>query len=353
MIAPIPSLLRTMRLRAGRLLLGAALLPTGTAWAAGQLNLYCAYPDAVLCQAMANGFSKSHNVKVSVVQKPTGELYAQIKAESANPKGDVWWAGTGDAFLQAAEDNLFASYRSPVLPQLESWAAKQAEQSGYRSVGIYRSVMVLGYNTELLAKKKLVPPQCWKSLLGSSYKGEIELSNPASSGTAYMMLATMVQLFGEDNAFRFLRDLNPSVIAYSRTGAGPLKAIARGEATIGVAVLHGVLTERENGFPVSYAVPCEGVGSEVGSMAIIRNARNIENARLFYDWALAPGAQMLPYTLKQYPLPANKNAKAPPGMPDLSKIKFIDYDYAKFGSQAEHVRLLSRWNKDVSGAQAR
>lgn len=75
---------------------------------------------------MANGFSKSHDVKVSVVQKPTGELYALVKVEGSNPKGDVWWAGSGDAFLQAAEEGLFESYRSP---QLEIWSVRLAEQS--------------------------------------------------------------------------------------------------------------------------------------------------------------------------------------------------------------------------------
>jgi iron(III) transport system substrate-binding protein len=328
----------------------AAALP-GAARAEGQLNLYCAYPDAAMCQALANGFGARHAVKVSVVQKPTGELYAQVKGEAGNPKGDVWWGGSGDSFLQAAEEGLLDTYRSPQLAQLAPWSVGQAAQSGYRSVGVYRAVMVLGYNTELLKKKKLAPPQCWKNLADPVYKGEIELSNPASSGTAYMMLATMVQLFGEDGAFRYLRQLHPSVINYARSGAGPLKAVARGEASIGLAMLHGVLTERENGFPVAYTLPCEGTGTEAGSMAILRNARNLANARLFYDWALGAEAQALPYTVRQYPLPANRGVKLPPGMPDLGGAKFLDYDYAKFGSRSQHAALLGRWNKDVAGAR--
>lgn len=329
----------------------AALAGPGLARAEGQLNLYCAYPEAALCQALANGFGARHGVKVSVVQKPTGELYAQIKGESGNPKGDVWWGGSGDAFLQAAEDGVLETYRSPQLVQLAPWSVSQARQSDYRSVGVYRAVMVLGYNTELLKKKRLAPPACWKSLLDPAYKGEIELSNPSSSGTAYMMLATMVQLFGEDGAFHYLRQLHPSVTSYARSGAGPLKAVARGEASIGLAMLHGVMTERENGFPVAYTLPCEGTGTEAGSMAILRKARNMDNARLFYDWALSPEAQVLPYKVKQYPFPANRGVPPPPGVPDLAQTTFLDYDYARFGSKTEHAVLLGRWNKDIAGAQ--
>ncbi|MFL6622270.1 MAG: ABC transporter substrate-binding protein [Sulfurifustis sp.] len=318
--------------------------------AAGRLNLYCAYPDAALCGAIAQGFARAHDVQVSVVQKPTGELLAQIVAEARNPRGDVWWAGTGDVFLQAAEKGVLDVYRSPRLPELHDWAVREAQASGYRAVGIYGAVLVLAYNHELLRKKHLSAPQCWKDLLRPEYRGEIEVSNPSSSGTAYLTLATWVQLFGEDAAFRFVRNLNGSISSYARSGAGPLKAVARGEATVGVAVQHGVVNEQANGFPVDMSWPCEGTGQEIGSMAIIRNARHLENARLFYDWALSREAQELPFAVGQYPLPANKTARPPAGLQVPPSARRIAYDYARFGASAERKRLLARWNAAVNDA---
>ena len=88
--------------------------------------MYCSSPNTAWCQGMANGFEKAAGVKVSVTQKATGELFAQIKAEGANPKGDIWWAGPGDAFLQAAEEGLLETYRSPNLSQLQDWARREA-----------------------------------------------------------------------------------------------------------------------------------------------------------------------------------------------------------------------------------
>jgi iron(III) transport system substrate-binding protein len=35
-------------------------------------------------------------------------------------------------------------------------------------------------------------------------------------------------------------------------------------------------------------------------------------------------------------------------VPDFKKIRFIDYDYAKYGASAERRRLISRWEKDVN-----
>src|SRR5215472_11994483 len=94
-----------------------ALLSAAAA-AQGSLAMYCSSPSTAWCQGMAIGFEKATGVKVTVTQKATGELYAQVRAEAGNPRGDVWWAGPGDAFLQAAEEGLGKTNRPPTLNHL-------------------------------------------------------------------------------------------------------------------------------------------------------------------------------------------------------------------------------------------
>ena len=102
----------------------------------------------------ATEFEKATGIKVAMTLKGSGESFAQVAAEKANPKLDIWFGGTGDPHLQAAEQDLTMAYKSPLLDQLQPWAKKQAEQSGYKTVGLYLGVLGMGYNTELLAKKK-------------------------------------------------------------------------------------------------------------------------------------------------------------------------------------------------------
>jgi iron(III) transport system substrate-binding protein len=326
----------------------AALAWAAAAWSQGTLAMYCSSPSSAWCQGMAIGFEKATGVKVSVTQKATGELFAQIKAEGGNPKGDIWWAGPGDAFLQAAEEGLLETYRSPSLSELQDWARREAEVSKYRVAGVYGGILALGYNTELVAKKKLPIPKCWKDLLDPAYRGEVMLSNPNSSGTAYMMLASLVQIFGEDEAFRYMKALNANVNQYARSGIGPMTAVTRGETAIGSTVLHGVVNEIVRGFPVQPILPCEGVGYEVGSMAIIKGTRNPDNARKFFDWALTVDAQKIGLQVGEYAIPTNRNVPLPPQVPNLASIKLIDYDTAKYGSAAERKRLLERWEKEIN-----
>jgi len=318
--------------------------------AQGQLNLYCSSPNTAWCQGMAVGFEKATGVRVAVVQKATGEMLAQVKAEKANPKGDIWWAGAADSYLQAAEEGLLETYQSPNLAQLHDWARRISEISKYQVAGVYGGILALGYNTELADKRKLPVPRCWKDLLDPKLKGEVMLGNPGTSGTAYLMLASLVQVFGEDEAFNYMKALNANVASYARSGIGPMTAVKRGEIYVGSTVLHGVINEIAAGFPVKAILPCEGVGYEVGSMAIIKGSRNLDNAKKFADWALTVDAQKIGLEVKEYAIPTNRGVPLPPMVPNLADVKVINYDFAKYGSSEVRKRLLERWDKDINAA---
>jgi iron(III) transport system substrate-binding protein len=327
----------------------AALGTTGAAQAQdkGQINVICSV-QAEWCNMIQSVFARTTGIKVNMSLRGSGEALAQLVAERANPKTDVWFGGTGDPHLQAAEQDLSLEYKSPSLPQLHAWAQQQAAQSKYRTVGIYSGPLGFGYNTELLAKKKLKVPQTWADLLNPALKGEIQVANPASSGTAYTMVATLVQLMGEDKAFDYMKALHKNISQYTRSGTGPIKAVARGETTVSISFVHDGPGEKMQGFPIETITPADGTGAEIGSMSLIKGARNLDNAKAFYEWALTGSAQEMGAAARQFQLPSNKAAKVDPRVPDFKKIKFINYDYAKYGASAERKRLISKWEKDVN-----
>jgi iron(III) transport system substrate-binding protein len=313
----------------------------------GQVNILCSV-QAEWCNMIQTVFTKTTGIKVNMSLKGSGEALAQLIAEKANPKTDLWFGGTGDPHLQAAELGLSLDYKSPALPQLHAWAQQQASQSGYRTVGIYSGPLGFGYNTELMAKKKLTVPKTWNDLLNPAFKGEIQVANPASSGTAYTMIATLVQLMGEEKAFEYMKGLHKNIATYTRSGTGPIKAAARGETTVSISFVHDGPGEKMQGFPVETITPSDGTGAEIGSMSIIKGARNEVQAKKFYEWALTPGAQQFGAAAKQFQLPSNKATPVDPRVPDFKKIKFINYDYAKYGASAERKRLITRWEKEVN-----
>ena len=318
---------------------------------AQQLNVICPV-QAEWCNLAAIEFEKDTGIKVSMTLKGSGESFAQISAEKANPKLDLWFGGTGDPHLQAAELGLTEEYKSPLVAQLQPWAQRQAEQSKYRTVGIYLGVLGFGYNTDLLAKRKLAAPACWKDLVKPEYANEVQMANPNASGTAYTAIATMVQVMGEDEAYKYLKALHKNINNYPRSGVGPIKAVARGETLVSISFIHDVVTEAQAGFPVRSVAPCEGTGYEIGSMSLIKGARNLDNAKKFYDWALTPKAQALAAQSKQFQIPSNVGTPVSPLSPKTADIKLVNYDFGKYGASAERRRLLEKWDKEV-GALAK
>lgn len=344
-----------MRITGRRVALGtfAATLLGAVSWsggalAAGSVVVYCGVNEE-WCRAAAAAFEQTSGIHVDMTRQSAGEIYARLRAEKDNPRGDIWYGGTGDPHLQAANDGLTEPYRSPALDQLQDWAQNQATRSEHRTVGLYVGVLGFGYNATTL--KDRPAPACWADLLKPEFKGEVQMADPNSSGTAWTMLATIVQLMGEEPAFDYLVKLNRNIDHYTSAGAAPAQSVGRGEVTVGITFLHDLVDAAKKAPAVRVVSPCEGTGFEIGSMSLIKGARHPAEAKAFYDWALTPEAQAIAAKNGSYQVPSNKATPTPPEAPDTSKIKLIDYDFAKYGSSAERKRLLGRWTKDVKNAQ--
>jgi iron(III) transport system substrate-binding protein len=313
----------------------------------GAVTAICS-TDQSWCELAAKDFQAATGIRVQQVRKATGEALAQLRAEAANPKTDLWWGGTGDPFLQAAEAGLLEPYRPPYLNDLHGWAVRQFAMSGNMVGGFYTSAIGFGWNDEVIRKKKLPVPKCWADLVDPRYKGEIETSHPASSGTAYTILAGLVQMMGEDAAFDYLKKLHRNITQYTRSGTAQAKSVAKGEVAVGVSFIFGFENERQQGFPVHSAAPCEGTSYEVGGIALIKGARHRDAALKYYDWLMSPAGQSIGAKANSLQVPANKTFKPDPRIPLIDNVRLIKYDFEKYGKAAERRRLIERWEKEVN-----
>ncbi|VEI57113.1 Fe(3+) transport system periplasmic ferric iron-binding protein AfuA-1 [Pasteurella multocida] len=332
------------------LLFGSALLAL-QANAEGRLTVYCSAQNT-MCEQEVEAFGKKHNVKVSHIRAGTGAILARIEAEKENPQGDVWYGGTLDPHSQAGEMGLLIPYKSPNLKFIPAELQDPAKRKGHYTSAIYLGVLGFGVNTERLNKLGIPVPKCWKDLIDPRLKNEIQSADPQSSGTAYTALATFIQLWGEEESFKYLKALHKNVSQYTKSGNTATRNTARGEASIGIGFLHEHSIEKEKGAPVELIVPCEGTGYEIGGVSVIKGARNLENAKLFVDWALSQEAQELSWQKGDtHQILTNTEAKQSPYSLDFKSINLIDYDFDKYGSSEERKRLIKKWVDDVKLAQ--
>jgi len=71
----------------------------------GQVVVYCSMQED-WCNAAGRAFEQQSGIRVAMTRRSSGQIYALIRAEASNPRGDVRFGGTGDPQLQAAEEGL-------------------------------------------------------------------------------------------------------------------------------------------------------------------------------------------------------------------------------------------------------
>ena len=108
----------------GVTLCGTAGLANAQGSGSGTITALCS-TDQPWCELAAAEFQKATGIRVLQTRKPTGEALTQLRAEASNPKTDLWWGGTGDPFLQAAEAGLLAPYRPDYINDLHAWSVRQ------------------------------------------------------------------------------------------------------------------------------------------------------------------------------------------------------------------------------------
>ncbi len=299
---------------AGALALAALSSP---AMAQGQLNMICA-PAADWCEAIAASSQRDTGVKVNMVRKSSGEILAQVKSEAQNPRLDIWFGGSAETRISAAEEKLLQPYVSANMVNLHPWAIKAHEAAKGHCTGVSSGAIGIFYDRELTARKNLPVPKTWEDLLDPACKGEVQMPNPNSCGTAYTNIAGLIQIWDEDKAFAYLKKLHPNVNSYTRSGAAPLQSVARGESTFAISFDMETISAQQGGFPVELTYPAEGTSYEVACMSMLRGARNEREAKRFYDWYLTPAAMDIGPKVNQWHAPAHKGATPDARLPDPS-----------------------------------
>jgi iron(III) transport system substrate-binding protein len=197
-----------------------------------------------------------------------------------------------------------------MLPQLHDWAQRIAEENKYFQTPIYTGVLGYGYNTELLAKKKLPEPKCWKDLAESRVQGR-------DPDGASRLVGNGIQ-HGVDDPADDGRGRGLQVPRGDEQERQPVHALGqrrhprggKGETTIGITFLHDSVAQTVQGYPVKTVSPCEGTGYEIISSAIIKNGPNPEGAKKWMDFVLSPAGQNVAITVGKFQIPSNKNARS-------------------------------------------
>jgi iron(III) transport system substrate-binding protein len=195
----------------------------------------------------------------------------------------------------------------------------------------------IGVNTKLLTPAQY--PKTWIDLGNPLYKGKISAARPDKSGSAFIQLASILQIYGEDKGWEVYSKILDNAVLSNSSGAVP-KFVNDGEAAIGLSNEDTLLKFKVGGGPVELLYPADGTSASADVMALSATPANVEGGKAFINFMLSKEAQEILDSVGRRSVRTDvvtKNALKP-----LSQIKVIKYNDDWAG--ANRNRILAKWN---------
>lgn len=330
----------------GKLVLGAGVflcLPfvvLGCAKKTDSLKIYSILHEEETV-ALTELFTEKTKIPAVFLRASTGELVNRVIAEKDSPQADVLLGGASSYHIQADKIGALEPYFSENAKNLPSYAVAE----NHTWTGFCVLSLGIGVNTNRFSEKfpDLEMPKTWDDLLNSRFKGEIVLTNPVASSTAYLFVQNQLQRLGWDGGWDYLFALASLVGQFPDSGSAPAKLLGTGEYALGVSYLHAIEKYRADGFSLVAIAPPESAG-DVDCISIMKNTKKLEWAKAFVDFMLSKEAQELMSSL-DFTVPVNPMAVGAKGSVPVGELDLIDYDVEKSASQKEQV--LEIWAKNV------
>lgn len=306
------------------------------------ITVYTAYEEDEAAAFLAEAKKALPDIDVQMLRLSTGDLVARVIAEAANPQHDVLW---GFAVTSMVNPQILASLEAYQPVGIEKVPAQFRDPDGkWFAVTGYMAAFCV--NNERLAAKGLPMPTSWADLTDPAFAGEVVMPNPASSGTGYIQVDSLLQMMGEEAGWAFLDKLDKNVAQYIKSGSKPCNTASAGEYTVGASFELRAIKNIEEGYPITMVIPAEGSGNELEANALVAASKHKDAARRFLDWTVTPEAANAYFDWKAIvTIPGGtmpeRFRKA--GLPeDISTVLFA-VDFAKAAS--ERTRIIETWQK--------
>lgn len=318
---------------------------TGYVLAKSTVVVYTSLENEEVVKYLEQAEEELPDLDIQAIRLSTGELGARMLAERENPQADcIWgWAVTNmeefipkgmiKAYKPTGWDKIPANFKNP--------------DGFWTAIDLYAAAFIV--NKRVMENKNLPMPKGWNDLLNPVYKDQLIMPNPASSGTGFLQIASLLEMMDpdyktkpvEDNkAWDFLKKLDANMGQYIKSGSKPAKLTAAGEYAIGCSFAFVYSSLKRKGFPVKMVLPEEGAGFELEANALLKGARHEKAAKKFLNWAISKSAMEGYAKFKlgvTYP-----GIKGPEDMPALESIKLAPMDFA--WQSKNRSKILETWS---------
>lgn len=258
-------------------------------------------------------FEKKYGVNVEYEAAQPVQTLAKIEAQKRNPTIDVMWTTPAEQYV-GEKEGLFAP-RSSAVKGLQN-VASNVTYDKY-DVPIAQAITGLEYNTKVFSQHHWAPPTSFSDLWNPKYKGHVAIFD-ISSPFAQALLEEISNENGGSVAniqpgLRKFQQLKPLLFASYDQATDMDTGFQQGNVWIGWDGGFRVYELRQQGVPVAFVQPTDGLLTLTDYMDVIKGAPHSKAASAFISWMLTPHVQSTCIT-QLGDAPITKGARVPSGL---------------------------------------
>ena len=301
----------------------------------GTLVIYSPNSDSEV-ENIIPAFEKAYGVTVQLISAGTGECVTRIDAEKANPQADILFGGMNlGVYTQNPE--LWEKYTSPNEYQIDE-AYRQNPETPYFTNYLLSGSGAIILNNKLIEELGLTGQiKSYADLLRPELKGKIASGDPTKSSSAWAEITNMLLVMGDEpydeKAWQYVTDFVAQLDGIELSSSSAIyKGVADGEYAVGVSYEDPCMKLVQDGAPVTVIYPEEGVVWLPSGSAIVKDAKNMEQAKAFIDFLISEECQTIISKLTV----RGTNSKIDIQNPVMKPFSEINVKYEDIPFVAEH-----------------
>ena len=247
----------------------------------GNVMLYSSMKDSQLTVLKEAFSAKYPDITMDYYTAATGKVMTKITAEerAGNVGADVLWVGDPTNYLVLKENGLLFPYESPEAATIPD-GLKDSEK-----VFCGARIITLGFVTNTNNVSEADAPKDWDDLLNPRFKDLLVMSDPTFSGTTLYTVAALVQ--NPRYGWEFFEKLKENGMRVEKGSSAVVNKVGAGEYDLCIGVDYIARSKAQKGTPVRLGYASSGISTVASPIAILSASKNIEAAKLLYDFILS------------------------------------------------------------------
>lgn len=258
-------------------LIAGALILTNPKNNDSRVVIYSAAEDEVNEAMMRELKKKFPQYDIVMEFMSSGNIATKLASEKTDTSIDIVYD------LEYGSIGLVSDY----LEDLEYDESKYASEfitNNEKYVPVALSSNAIVINKDILKKKGLEVPKSYDDLLKKEYEGLIAMPNPTVSGTGYIFLKSLVNVRGEDKAYKYFDGLSKNVLEYTSSGLVPVSMLEREEIAIAMGPTSVAARSVTNGYNFDIMWFLEGAPYTYYVMSVVKDRLNKPAVKEVYEY---------------------------------------------------------------------